>query len=141
MIGPPDSDTVGPEAGVVVGNTSLCRVSGSPIFGGKDPEAATGSDGGGSRAGPELDADRGDVMVDGLGRQVESLGNLTIGQTFGEQTEHLGLTGGQARGTLSGGASRAARHVRHPHLGQTSADHRCARDRSQTVEDGQRPEQ
>src|SRR5215208_7881391 len=98
-----DTRTVCSGTGPAIGCGSRCSTGELPMFSGppasdEQPEPAGGISGIAAVADAELREDRGDVMIGGLRRDEEPLGQLGVREPFPEEGEDLELPCRQARG-------------------------------------------
>src|SRR5439155_27277541 len=73
-----------------------------------------------SRLHAKLAEDRGDVVVDRLGREEQAPGDLRVAQAFGDKSQDLRLTPGQVGGIAEGRRARAARDAARSLVSQAS---------------------
>jgi len=64
------------------------------------------------------------MMIDRLLRDDQTLGDLRIAQSLGEQGEHLELAGGETGRVITRPWTRPARHAAHASLAQSPGDDR-----------------
>ena len=76
---------------------------------GDEPHLIGAAHGLGARARVELGQDGGDMMLDGLRRGREPLGDLGVAQSFGQQQQDLELARGEASGVRLGGGTGTTR--------------------------------
>src|SRR4051794_30819712 len=84
----------------------------SPKVGGSGAQAqALGAlDGLGPVADPELAVERARVLLDGVRRKMETVGDLLVGGARGHQLDHLALAAGEGHGVLLVGSGGEHRH-------------------------------